>query len=95
MESSRLLAAVASELEVSEDDLVANGIRAFLESQLRQVSAEILEICGRYGVAGAEAMDARYRDGSLPEADSWRDLQRLDHLEYKRDQLGQLLARVG
>jgi len=28
-----------------------------------------------------------YRDGSLEEADTWRDLQRLDHLEYKRDRL--------
>jgi hypothetical protein len=45
-------------------------------------------------VTGAEALQARYEDGSLPEADSWRDLQRLDHLEYKRDRLRQLLDQV-
>jgi len=39
-------------------------------------------------------MEARYRDGTLEEADSWRDLQRLDHLEYTRDRLVQLLEAV-
>ena len=38
--------------------------------------------------------EARYRDGTLEEADSWRDLQRLDHLEYRRDRLLQLLEAV-
>jgi hypothetical protein len=39
-------------------------------------------------------MEARYQDGTLEEADSWRDLQRLDHLEHKRDRLLQLLQTV-
>jgi hypothetical protein len=39
-------------------------------------------------------MEGRYREGTLEEADSWRDLQRLDHLEYKRDCLLQLLETV-
>jgi hypothetical protein len=39
-------------------------------------------------------MDTRYQEGTLEEANSWRDLQRLDHLEYKRDQLLQLLQVV-
>lgn len=39
-------------------------------------------------------MEARYREGTLEEADSWRDLQRLDHLEYKRDRLLQFLEAM-
>jgi|SaaInl7_200m_RNA_FD_contig_21_277022_length_205_multi_5_in_0_out_0_1 hypothetical protein len=35
-------------------------------------------------------MEARYREGTL-DADSWRDLQRLDRLEFKRDRLMELL----
>jgi hypothetical protein len=27
-------------------------------------------------------MEDRYRNGTLEEADSWQDLQRLDHLEH-------------
>ncbi|MEO0249221.1 MAG: hypothetical protein ABIN58_06690 [candidate division WOR-3 bacterium] len=86
-----MLGTVAQELRISEEELLRQGLRAFLERQLRAVKAEIFEICGRYGVSGVEEMEARYRDGTLEEADSWRDLQRLDHLEYKRDHLQQLL----
>jgi len=70
--------------------ILAKGLQAFLERQLRQVEAEILQIAGEYGVSSVEEMEARYREGTLEEADSWRDLQRLDHLEYKRDRLARL-----
>jgi len=46
------------------------------------------------GISSGEEMESRYRDGSLDEADSWRDFQLLDHLEYKRDRLLQLLDAV-
>lgn len=88
------LSAVAQELHVSEEDLLRQGLRAFLERQLRQIKAQIFEITGRYAVSSVEEMEARYREGTLEEADSWRDLQRLDHLEYKRDRLLQLLEAM-
>ncbi|MFH1926577.1 MAG: hypothetical protein ABIK79_00180 [Chloroflexota bacterium] len=65
-----------------------------LERQLREVKVCIFEITGRYGVSSVEEMEARYRQGTLEEADSWQDLQRLDHLEYKRDRLLQLIDAV-
>jgi hypothetical protein len=93
-EAVRILSTVARELGISEDDLLKQGLRSFLERQLREVKAEIFEISGRHGVSSVIEMDARYRDGTLEEADSWRDLQRLDHLEHKRDSLLQLLEVV-
>ena len=86
-EAVQILSTVARELGISEDDLLKQGLRSFLEHQLREVKAQIFEISGRYGVSSVTEMDARYRDGTLEEADSWRDLQRLDHLEHKRDSL--------
>jgi len=74
--------------------LLRQGLKAFLERRLRAVKAEIFELYGRYGVSSVEEMEARYRDGTLEEANSWRDLQRLDHLEYKRDRLQQLLETL-
>jgi hypothetical protein len=94
MEAAELLPTLASELHLTETDLLREGMAAVLQRQIRQLNADISEICGRYRVTGAEALQARYEDGSLPEADSWRDLQRLDHLEYKRDRLRQLLDQV-
>jgi hypothetical protein len=89
-----MLKTVAEELRLSEEDLLKEGLRTFLERRLREVKAEIFQITGRYGVSGVKEMEARYRDGTLEEADTWRDLQRLDHLEYKRDRLLKLLEAL-
>jgi hypothetical protein len=85
---------VAEELHIPEDDVLRQGLRAFLETQLRAVKAQIFEITGLYGVTSAKDLETRYQEGTLEEADSWRDLQRLDHLEYKRDRLSSLLENV-
>jgi len=89
-----ILSTVAQELHISEDALLQQGLRALLERQLHQVKAQIFDLTGRYGVSSVEEMETRYREGTLEEADTWRDLQRLDHLEYKRDQLVQLLETL-
>jgi hypothetical protein len=94
LEAVQILSTVARELGISEDDLLKQGLRSFLERQLREVKAAIFEISGRYGVSSVTEMEARYQNGTLEEADSWRDLQRLDHLEHKRDRLLQLLEVV-
>ena len=92
--SDGILSTMARELRIPEEDFLKQGLRRVLEHQLRQIKAEIFEISGRYGVSSVEGMETRYRDGTLEEADSWRDLQRLDRLEYKRDHLLQLLQVV-
>jgi len=89
-----ILKTVAQELYLSQEELLRQGTRSLLERQLREIKAEIFQIRGRYGVSSVEEMEARYRDGTLEEATSWRDLQRLDHLEYKRDRLLKLLETL-
>jgi len=84
----------AEELGLSQDDLMLQGVRQFLERQLREVQAQIFQITGPYRITGVEEMEDRYRSGELEEATSWRDLQRLDHLEYKRDRLLKLLENL-
>ena len=84
----------AEELGLSQDDLMMQGLRQFLERQLREAQAQIFQIVGSYGVKRVEDMEERYRTGVLEEAPSWRDLQRLDHLEYKRDRLLRLLESL-
>jgi hypothetical protein len=59
------------------------GLRSVLERQLREIKTEILTISGRYGMASVEEMDTRYREGTLEEANAWRDLQRLDRWERR------------
>jgi len=93
--TEEIITALAEELQRPREVILEKGLRAFLERQLRQVKAEILQIAGKYGISSVEEMEARYREGTLEEADSWRDLQQLDHLEYKRDRLARLLQELG
>lgn len=94
LQVSEILSTIARELQIPEEDLLKQGLHSFLERHLREVKAEIFAISSRYGVTSAEGMESRYRNGTLEETDSWRDLQRLDHLEYKRDRLSQILKAV-
>ena len=89
-----VLSEVAEELHTSEDGLIRDGVYSLLERRLRIIQAEIFEITSRYNIADVKDMEGRYRKGTLEEADSWRDLQRLDHLEYKRDRFQQLLETL-
>lgn len=95
LQTDPIIRTIAQEMHISEDTLLKQGARALLERQLRQVKAQIFEITSRYGVSSVEEMEARYREGTLEEADSWRDLQRLDHLEFERDRLQELLKALG
>lgn len=85
---------IAHKLQIPADELLRLSLYRFLESQLRLLNTQIFEICGRYGVSNVEEMDSRYQEGTLEEKDSWRDLQRLDHLEYKRDELLKLFESL-
>ena len=58
-----------------------------VSKELLELNTQIFEITNRYQVASVEEMEALYERGQLKEADSWDDFQRLDHLEYRRDQL--------
>ena len=89
-----ILSTVAQELHISEDELIKQGLRELLEHQLRDVKARIFEITGRYGISSVAEMDDRYQQGTLEESEFWRDLHELDHLEYKRDRLVQLLEAI-
>jgi len=94
VETDTILGKAAEVLQVSEENVLRQGIRALLERRLRDIKAQIFELAGRYEISSVEEMEERYREGTLEEADSWRDLQRLDHLEYKRDRLQKLIETL-
>ena len=89
-----LVIQIAQELNLPPERLVREGIATYLEQALREVSAEILEIGGKYGVKSVEEMDALYREGLIEESTSWMDFQRLDHLTARREQLRRLLEAL-
>lgn len=92
--TEKVLDQLAEELALGREQVVELGLRALLERKLREIQSEILRLHGKYDVSSVTQMEERYRQGALEEEDSWRDLQLLDHLEYKSERLEKLLREL-
>jgi len=85
---------IAARLNISERELERESMRVYLRHRLHEVQADIIHLCNKHGVRSAEEMEARYREGALPEAGTWEDFFRLDHLEANRDEFLSLLQEL-
>jgi len=85
------LEALAREFNLSKEALIEESLKVFLERKLREIKAEIFKIAGKYKVSSVEELEELYKRGEIEEKNSWQDLQKLDHLEFKRDELENLL----
>ena len=94
VETDTLLGRASEALQVSKENVLRQGIRVLLERRLCDIKVQIFELTGRYEISSVEELEERYREGTLEEADSWRDLQRLDHLEYKQEHLQKLIETL-
>jgi hypothetical protein len=92
--TSELLDSIASELQISHDTVIEQGLRALLEQRLQEINSDIFALHGKYQVDSVHEMEARYEAGTLEEVGSWQDFQDLDTLEYKRKRLRQLLEQM-
>ena len=92
--TDEIITALSKELQRPKEAILEESLQALLERQLRAIKAEILQIAGKHGISSTEEMEDRYRAGTLDEAGTWQDFQRLDHLEYKRDRLNELLQEL-
>ena len=94
MVKQEVLDIASATLGIPPEDLLLLGLRRYLQSQLHDVQANIFQIRGAYQVKDVLEMEELYQEDKLAEADSWRDLQRLDHLEYKQERLQHLLGNI-
>ena len=92
--SIKKITEIAKELEIPPDIFLSEAIETYLNKELRKVQSEIFRICGKYEVKNSSDIDERYRKGELEEKDSWEDYFKLDHLEYKRQKLIEILGSI-
>lgn len=84
--------ALAEKLNLSKDEMLRDSLKVFVERKLREIKTEIFKIRMKYGVSSVEEFEDRYKKGEIEEKDTWQDLQRLDHLEFKKDELEKALG---
>lgn len=74
--------------------MLREGLKLFLERKLREIKSEIFKIRTKYGVSSVEEFEELYRKGEVEEKDTWQDFQKLDHLEFKKDELEKALRTL-
>lgn len=91
---STQLQKVAEELDIPPKILRREGIKAFLERELRWVRVEILSLCQKYRVSSWEEMNELIIQGDMEEGKMLEDFQRVDHLTAKVRKIEKLLDKL-
>ena len=91
IETNKTLEVIAKEFSLSKDVVIQEGLKIFLERKLREIKTEIFRITGKYKISSVKEFEELYKRGEIEEKDSWNDYQKLDHLEFKRDEIEKLL----
>lgn len=93
-ETNRTLDALAKEFSLSKDVIIKEGLKIFLERKLREIRSEIFRITGKYKIKSVEEFEELYKKGAIEEKDTLIEYQKLDHLEFKRDEIEKLLKEL-
>jgi len=83
--------AIAETLGLKKEELIKNGVKAYLESELRRTNAEIIIVYNRYGVTSLNELDGKINKGELSETETLEDFTKLDHLQAKKEKIEQIL----
>lgn len=63
------------------------SLRTFLERKLREIKA-------KYMISSIEEFEELYKEGKIEEKSSFEDFRRLDHLEFKKEELEKILEEL-
>jgi len=91
MLKTKEMESLAKKLNLSKEEMLHDSLKFFLERKLREIKTEIFKIRTRYGVSTVEEFENLYKQGKVDEKDTWQDMQKLDHLEFKKDELEKAL----
>ena len=80
--------------EDAKEEMIRESLKVFLEKKLREIKTEMYEIRVKYKVSSVEEFEELYRRGQIEEKDTWQELQRLDHLEFKKDEIEGILRSL-
>jgi len=74
--------------------MIKENLKVFLERKLRELKVEIFRIRSKYGISSVEEFEELYKRGEIEEKNTWQDLQRLDHLEFKKNEIEKALKNL-
>lgn len=89
-----LIQMVEKELNIPKKRLVEEGVKHFLEIELKNLSIEIRKLSGRYGVNSFDELWKKLEEGEIKESECFDDLSRLEYLELEKEKVIKLLQKA-
>lgn len=89
-----LIQMVEKELKIPKKRLIEEGVKSFLELELRNLSIEIGKLSGRYGVNSFNELWEKLEAEEITESECFDDLSRIEYLELEREKVVRLLQRA-
>lgn len=83
---------LAQSFGLSETELLDEALKTFLQQKRQQLLAAQLEILLRYDVQTITELEARIRQGELPEHPTWEELITAENLTARLAELDGYLA---
>ena len=90
----KTLEILSKDFNLSKEDILKEGLKYFLEKRLREIKSDIYRITGKYKISSVEEFETLYRVGKIEEKDSLADFHKLDHLEFKKEEIERLLREM-
>jgi len=91
---SNFIQTVQKELKIPKDILLEEGVKRFLELELRNISIQIKKLAGRYGVESFDELWQKLERGKITESECFDDLSRLENMELEKEKTSKLLKRA-
>ena len=85
---------VEKELNVPRDLLLRDGIKRYLEFELRRLEIEAAKIRRKHSVKSFDDLWGKLESGKVSEAECFDDLTRLEYLETRVEKVMKLLEEL-
>ena len=89
-----LVQMVEKELKIPRKQLVEEGVKQFLEMELRNLSIQIKKVAGLYVVSSFDELWRKLETGKITESECLDDLSKLEYLELERKKITKLLKKA-
>jgi hypothetical protein len=85
---------IAKALDISPENLLAEGTLAYLHKELRLVEEDLADLRERYGLLSPQELEKKIRDDLIPAHPAWEDLIEWENLEAYKQKLNDLLTEL-
>ncbi|MBE0517443.1 MAG: hypothetical protein IBX41_08685 [Methanophagales archaeon] len=78
-----ILDKIVKEEGIEKEELISLSLLTYLMEKKRKCMEDRLEILKRYGVASAEELENKIKEGAVKEHPAWEDLIAVENLEAR------------